>query len=1521
MRLRAFISTVVVSVVAACFLYACGDDSSDNACADGSTKVGSRCTEEDSGTSTPHAGTGGSKPPPTGGSLSCGEGTVMRNGKCVVADGGSTTPPPAPSPVGSGCKTDDDCADGTTCLIDAKLPGGLCTIAGCDMTHPCPTGAYCNRVTKGFNICMPYCQDDSSCRTDEGYVCQSLYTNAINICAPPCSVSGACTSGTNCNAKTGLCELAECDPNASTSGCKDTQTCWADTQNLSSKGGLCLVLCDPNNPKATCKVDEKDEVCQPLAADPANTGFCAPPVCAKTEDCPAGALCQNNVCQPPALCDSNGACDDDSTTCVSGVCMPKCPTGAGDACSDIHPGLTCASVLDVPACLPVGSFPGSECRPNRDDACSDLALAGGSAPMVCENNTCLVDCTNGGQDLCSGIDDSLLCASGIFDKPLCLPAGAFPGGPCGANDSCAQDLQGNSVVDMKCVSGTCVIDCDESSHWSGYGDALCSIVDPTLTCANAAGSICVRACGSAGACDNGFSCLDAGSIGTHENSCLPTGSFPGSPCASGPTPCSALPGGLTQSCVNGTCVVDCGGGATAVADDAICNAVDPSLTCSESAGDICVRKCNGSTCADAGFSCLNPGTEGACLPTGSFPGSPCRSGADKCDVNLSGNAAVDMKCVEDTCVVDCNTAGTTSQDDGLCAAVSPVLTCTESAGNICVLKCNNGNCVQPGFSCLVNGGENACLPTGSFPSSPCIGGTTCLDLPGGITQTCVQGQCLADCDGVDDTTTCPAVDPSLVCSEAAGNHCVIGCVSGECEGEFSCLTNAGENACLPNGTFPGATCREGNTPCDSLTVQGLGTIDMKCAPGVNVCAPSCAVGLDPDGLCDALGQNADPPQSLTCLDIAEDPICVPACGDNGECADGFSCFTDEQACLPNGSFPGSACDSAGLCGTGMDCVNDTVCLVTCNTGDEDDNDDLCGAVDPRLTCAEDAGHHCFLACDGGECDDGFSCLGGDNACLPTGSFPGSPCADGDTCGTLPGGLAMQCNPQSHVCVVPCAGNDEQANDGLCHAVNSTLTCSESAGHICVRACNQGGTCDDAGFSCLNPLSEAACLPNGSFPGSACATGNLCAPVQSGAGTTPQDCIPSAAAPAGQCVPKCVGNVDATCTNISPLLTCSSLASEHCVLSCKNTECGAGYSCLDKAGEAECLPNGTFPGSTCGAGDTCGALPGPIQMVCNTQNPANHVCVVPCQTGQGEVANDGLCQAVSNKLTCSESAGHVCVAACNAQHTCDDSNFSCLSPGTEAACLPNGSFPYSTCAANNVCAPARTGVTTTPQSCQQNVCVPTCPGPNESTCTNISPALTCANTPSLCVPSCKTTPCPTGLSCFDQAGEAECLPNGSFPGSTCATGDVCGSLPGPLPMQCNTQNPANHVCVVPCQTGQGEVANDGLCQQVSSILTCSETAGHVCVAACNQSNTCDAPGFSCLSPGGEKACLPNGTFPGSACAQGTTCFPVPKLTGGTAEQVCVPGPVVCAVSCPDGLNATCTAVDPSLICSNTICIPD
>src|SRR5205823_773464 len=134
------------------------------------------------------------------------------------------------------------------------------------------------------------------------------------------------------------------------------------------------------------------------------------------------------------------------------------------------------------------------------------------------------------------------------------------------------------------------ITCSEEGKWAGYGDSLCALVDSRLTCSANAGHICLLACDPNGACNTGYSCLDPGAVPQHDNACLPTGSFPGSPCRStSGNECDqslTLGGhtGVNLVCAQGTCVAACPDNA-----DSLCSDIDSSLTCSESAGNICVR--------------------------------------------------------------------------------------------------------------------------------------------------------------------------------------------------------------------------------------------------------------------------------------------------------------------------------------------------------------------------------------------------------------------------------------------------------------------------------------------------------------------------------------------------------------------------------------------------------------------------------------------------------------------------------------------------------------------------------------------------------------------------------------------------------------------------------------------------------------------------------------------------------------------------------------------------------------------
>lgn len=248
------------------------------------------------------------------------------------------------------------------------------------------------------------------------------------------------------------------------------------------------------------------------------------------------------ICQPPARCDKDAECPDEDSVCVGGAggqCMPKCPKGA--KCSDLHSGLVCALTLD--ACLPVGSFPGGACRNDALSPCSDLRVRGDQVdaitPMVCEDGLCLATCAGGGETLCDAISPALSCANGVFDEPVCLPRGSFPGSPCrtAVGDECDDNLRGLPDADLTCVADVCAVQCETLTIFAS-GDGLCGTVSSALTFVESpAPDVCVSKCVTSDACSTGYSCL------VSQDACLPTGSFLGSPCAGG----SACAAGATPA--------------------------------------------------------------------------------------------------------------------------------------------------------------------------------------------------------------------------------------------------------------------------------------------------------------------------------------------------------------------------------------------------------------------------------------------------------------------------------------------------------------------------------------------------------------------------------------------------------------------------------------------------------------------------------------------------------------------------------------------------------------------------------------------------------------------------------------------------------------------------------------------------------------------------------------------------------------------------------------------------------------
>lgn len=90
---------------------------------------------------------------------------------CYPVPPGSSNP--NGDPVGSGCVSDNDCAQGLSCLADQGWPGGYCTLAYCDpQTNPCPGGSDCFNFPGSYSLCLNQCPSGGSTSTCRpGYYC------------------------------------------------------------------------------------------------------------------------------------------------------------------------------------------------------------------------------------------------------------------------------------------------------------------------------------------------------------------------------------------------------------------------------------------------------------------------------------------------------------------------------------------------------------------------------------------------------------------------------------------------------------------------------------------------------------------------------------------------------------------------------------------------------------------------------------------------------------------------------------------------------------------------------------------------------------------------------------------------------------------------------------------------------------------------------------------------------------------------------------------------------------------------------------------------------------------------------------------------------------------------------------------------------------------------------------------------------------------------------------------------------
>lgn len=183
-----------------------------------------------------------------------------------------TDPPSAtgPSPFGTACLRDGQCAQGLTCITnddDRFLGGGVangyCAMA-CETDAECTErdpGSFCLGVSATEAFCVQGCQpgvDSASKCHGRGDMACDARTLDVAFCRPVCRSDDDC-GGRSCDLGFGICldEAlpgvpigAECDPNAQESECA-SGLCLEFTEDFAACSGWCNVSeygCGPNSP-------------------------------------------------------------------------------------------------------------------------------------------------------------------------------------------------------------------------------------------------------------------------------------------------------------------------------------------------------------------------------------------------------------------------------------------------------------------------------------------------------------------------------------------------------------------------------------------------------------------------------------------------------------------------------------------------------------------------------------------------------------------------------------------------------------------------------------------------------------------------------------------------------------------------------------------------------------------------------------------------------------------------------------------------------------------------------------------------------------------------------------------------------------------------------------------------------------------------------------------------------------------------------------------------------------------------
>lgn len=736
----------------------------------------------------------------------------------------------------------------------------------CDGSGGCaPHTALCREYKCSGTACLTSCTQDSHCAA--GYYCNPLNSKCENIAGAgdPCTTQSQCPSNTTCI--DGVCCNAPCSGRCM--ACTEAKTGLTD--------GECGAITTGTDPDAECAAQVQD-------------------TCGTTGFCEAGA-CQlwnsSTVCNPGSVCVGSQLTQyrcSGSGSCLGGS-PQDCPNGF--ACSGSACRTTCAGNGD---CAGAYYCDAPTCKPKKGQA-QDCADDAECQTGYCVDGKCCNDACEGTCEACSnaakGQGSDGIC--GLVVGGLDPHGSCTPGNPssCGFDGSCnglgaCSFYQGNS-----CLGGAT---CDGNSAVGQFcnGQGTCITDNTGVPCEPFKCIInqgCATSCASDGDCSStSYYC--------EQSSCQPKK-------AAGAT-CQTANQCASGYCVDGVCCENactskcqaCSNVKKGAGEDGKCEPIladrDPDEECDADPASSCQYR---GTCDGTGGCALHrKGT--ACGATqcngNSVVGQVC-DGAGSCVFDPAGAACAPFACnaLFGTCNSSCTTSSDCATGDYFCEA--GVCAQKQINGQPCSedAACVSGQCTD-GLCCdsECTGQCEACDVTGFEGTCSAIGAD---EAPHPDRQACAatDAECAGRCDGTQRACVYPG--QQILCSTSACDGNVLKAV--RCNSQGACVADQARDCGAYACDAETANCK---SSCETNADCATGS---RCNPGTSQCAPSDATCSDAYTLQEVDGT------STSCAPYeCSAGVCRDDCGDDGDCAEGYSCLGSK--CVAVGDA-GSAGAGAG----------------------------------------------------------------------------------------------------------------------------------------------------------------------------------------------------------------------------------------------------------------------------------------------------------------------------------------------------------------------------------------------------------------------------------------------------------------------------------------------------------------------------------------------------------------------------------------------------------------------------------